>query len=461
MTIVMKFGGSSVADAACMRQVGELVARALPRAPLVVLSATGKTTDALFQAALAAERGDLAAALAVLATVRQRHRATAQELLDGLPDGAPEGGAQPLEATFAARAAELEVLLRGVAMLRELTPRTRDAIVSHGERWSTALFAAHLARLGLPVTAVDARDVLRTDAQFGAATPDRRAIAALAAERLAPHLRAGRIVVTEGYLGATPDGTTTTLGRGGSDYSAALFAAALGAAELQIWTDVEGVLTADPRIEPAARNVPQMTFAEAAELAAFGAKVLHPATIQPAVETGIPVTVRHTLRPQGGHTVITSAVAAPRPPVTAIASRGPITTLTLTSTRMLHQSGFLARLFEVFGRLQVPVDLIATAEVAVSCTVEADAPLARLERELAAVAQVVVAEQRAIVAVVGEGLKRTPGLAARTLQALGDIVPELISMGGNDINLSVVVPREHEVRAVQQLHRAFFAGRQP
>jgi aspartate kinase len=299
---------------------------------------------------------------------------------------------------------------------------------------------------------------VRTDARFGAAVPDRAAIRALAAARLQPSLAPGRAVVTEGYIGATADGATTTLGRGGSDYSAALLGGALGAEEVQIWTDVEGVLTADPRIVPGATSVPAMTFAEAGELAAFGAKVLHPATIQPAVETGVPVTVRHTLRPHGGLTRITEAVPGPRPPVTAIANRGPITVLTLTSTRMLHQSGYLARIFDVFGRLRVPVDVIATAEVAVSCTVEADAPVAELVRELESVAQVGVAEQRAIVAVVGEALKRTPGLAARALQALGEVVPELISMGGNDINLSVVVPQSHAAEAVRRLHRVFFEG---
>jgi aspartate kinase len=453
MTVVMKFGGTSVADAVCMRQVAEIVGSELPRAPLVVLSAMGKTTDALFRAARAAAGGDERAALAEIETLCARHLRTLADLHDGEP--------QALRDLLAARRAELDLLLRGVAMLRELTPRTMDAIASHGERLSAAVFTGLLQARGVAATAVDARHVVRTDGRFGGATPDRAAIRALAAERLLPMLGPGRAVVTEGYIGATADGATTTLGRGGSDYSAALLGGALAAEEVQIWTDVEGVLTADPRVVPAAASVPAMTFAEAGELAAFGAKVLHPSTIQPAVESGVPVSVRHTLRPRGGMTQITQSVPGPRPPVTAIANRGPITVLTLTSTRMLHQSGYLARIFDVFGRLRVPVDVIATAEVSVSCTIEADAPVAELVRELESVAQVGVAEQRAIVAVVGEALKRTPGLAARALAALGDVVPELISMGGNDINLSVVVPQALATEAVRRLHRAFFEGPQP
>lgn len=466
MSLVMKFGGSSVADAACLRQVAELVTERLPQAPLVVLSATGKTTDALFAAARTALAGDADAALGALDRIVDRHRQIARELFDG------DLGA--FETLLHERRAELALLLRGTALLRELTPRTLDAVVSHGERLSTALLATLLQRRGVDATAVDARAVMRTDARYGQAAPDRDAIRALAAERLAPVLGPGRAVVTEGYIGSAADGSTTTLGRGGSDFSAALLGAALDVAEVQIWTDVEGVLTADPRVVPAARNVPWMTFAEAAELAAFGAKVLHPATIQPAVDRDIPVSVRHTQRPAGAHTRIARSAAhgvgsgvgsgvggsdgapAKRPPVTAICSRGPIAVLTMTSTRMLHQSGYLARIFEVFGRLRVPVDLIATAEVAVSCTVEADAPLGDLVRELQTFAQVTVSERRAMVAVVGEALRRTPGLAARGLAALGDVVPELVSMGGNDINLSVVVPDDRAHDVVRRLHATFF-----
>ncbi len=443
---VLKFGGSSVADAACMRQVLAVVREALPAAPLVVLSAMGKTTDALFRAARAARGGDLGAALDEAEGLLGRAEAALREVAGGVaPDEALSALARERDA--------LEVLLRGVAMLQELTPRTQDAIASTGERLSTLVFAALLAHEGVPCEHVDAREVVRTDATFGAGVPQPVALRARAGERLAPHLGPGRVVLTQGYVGATEDGLTTTLGRGGSDYSAALLGAALDAEEIQIWTDVEGVLTADPRVAPGARPLPHLSFAEAAELAAFGAKVLHPATIQPAVERGIPVTVRHTQRPQGRFTTITAAGRAGRP-VTALAHRGPVTALTVHSTRMLAQAGFLARLFDVFGRLGVSVDLVATAEVSVSLTVDAGAPLGPLLAELRAFSEVTVVERRAIVAVVGERLKHTAGLGARVFAALSEVNVEMISMGGNEINLSLVVAEDDAPEAVRRLHRA-------
>ena len=438
--IVLKFGGSSVADAACMRQVANLTKAALPKAPLIVLSAMGKTTNRLFEAAKAAEAGDLAGAMGRQRTLVAAHRTAAEDLF---------AGAVPtdLDAALTELFGELEMLLRGVALLRELSPRSMDAIASLGERLSTRIFAAFVGGAW-----VDARTVLRTDAVFGEGAPQPEAIKELAARHLAPLLNTQRAVVTQGYIGATEDGLTTTLGRGGSDYSAALFGAALKVEEVQIWTDVEGVLTCDPRIVPEALPIPDLSFAEAAELAAFGAKVLHPATIQPAVEAGIPVTVRHTQKPEGRFTTIAAKVRSGRP-ITALASRGPVTVLTVSSSRMLAQSGFLARLFEVFGRRAVSVDLVATAEVSVSLTVEADTPLKLLIQDLSAFATVEVNEGRTIIAAVGERLKSTPGLGAQLLTALGDINVEMISMGANEINLSLVVKQERATDALRRLHR--------
>lgn len=450
MSLVMKFGGSSVADAAGLRRVAALVRAelGLGRRPLVVLSAMGKTTNALFEAARLAESGDLAGALRMAAELFERHQgAAAKSLEDGLPEG--------LASDLARLREELELLLRGVALLRERSPRSQDAIAAFGERLSTRLFSE---MTGLPL--VDARSVLRTDAGFGEAQPDREAIRAAVARNVAPLLEACGGAVIQGYIGATEDGLTTTLGRGGSDYSAALLGAALGAEEVQIWTDVEGVLTCDPRVVPGARSVEALSFAEAAELAAFGAKVLHPATIQPALEAGIPVTVRATERPEGGFTTI-SPDARSGCTVTAMASRGPVTLLTVGSSRMLHQAGFLARLFDVFRRHRVSVDLVATAEVSVSLTLEADAPLAALVEELSAFACVDVSLDRAIVALVGERLRETPGVAGRIFTALGDLNVELISMGANEINLSLVLPQAQADEALRRLHRALMEEEVP
>jgi len=441
MSIVMKFGGSSVANAACMRQVASLVKAAADRAPLVVLSAMGKTTNGLFAAARAAEAGDLPKAIEGLAALKAAHKASATDLFDG---SLPAQLDQAIDAHFE----ELETILRGVGLLGELSLRSMDAVASFGERLSTLLFSSFI---GAPLA--DARKIMRTDSVFGEALPQPTLIAELAKQHIAPFLAPGKPVVIQGYIGGNEKGITTTLGRGGSDYSAALFGAALGSEEVQIWTDVEGVLTCDPRIVPEAKSVPQLTFAEAAELAAFGAKVLHPATILPAVEKGIPVTVRHTQRPEGLFTTIAPDTSSGRA-VTALATRGPITILTVNSTRMLNQSGFLAKLFEVFRRHDVSVDLVATAEISVSLTVEADAPLDALIADLSEFATVETTTDRAIVAVVGERMKATPGVSGRLFSALAGINVELISQGANEINLSLVVPQELANETLKRLHKA-------
>ncbi|MBX3462783.1 MAG: aspartate kinase [Planctomycetes bacterium] len=446
--IVMKFGGSSVAGAERLGRVADRVLAARNLRPCVVVSAMGRTTDALFAAAHAARDGDVDTALATVAPVLGHAEATAGELLGGADARAT--------AAIAAVRDELHVLLRGVAMLRELTPRTTDTIVAYGERLTTLLLAALLAQRGAAVAHVDARRFLRTDARFGHARPQREAIAALVAEHVAPQLDAGRIVVTEGYVGATAEGHTTTLGRGGSDWSASLLGAALRADEVQIWTDVEGVLTADPRLVPEARPIPVLSPAEAAELAAFGAKVLHPATMQPAVDAGVPITVRDTQRPEGAFTTIDPRGGGRRQGVAALAMRGPVTVLTMTSTRMLATSGYLAQLFAAFGALDICIDLVVTAEVSVACTVEPDAPLDRLVAALAGLARVDIARDRAIVAAVGEGLRDAPGVVERACRALSPTNPELLCFGGNDRNLSLVVPREHAAAALQRLHAEFF-----
>jgi aspartate kinase len=450
MTLVMKFGGTSVGDPAAMRQAAKLVERELPRAPVVVLSAMSGATNALFDAARAAERGDTHQSSRIQKSLVEKHHLCARELFRGeIPDRLAHG----LRDLFD----ELRVLLRGVSLLHELTPRTMDAIASLGERLSTTLFAAFLADAGVETAWIDARELVRTDKRFGCARPRYDEIRDLCGERLAPRLAAGRAVVTQGYIGASAEGFTTTLGRGGSDFSAALLGAALGAEEVQIWTDVEGILTCDPRVVPGALPIPAVGFAEAAELAAFGAKVLHPATIQPAIAARVPVTVRSTHKPQGAFTTITTEVAHERP-VTALARRGPITVMTITTERMFGQAGFLGRLFEVYGRHGVSVDLVATAEVSVSLTVEPDAPLDALTAEIEAFARVEVARDRSIVAIIGNRFRNTPGIAKRVFEALGPINVEMISMGANEINLSLVVRHADSEHALRALHKGFFEG---
>jgi aspartate kinase len=442
----MKFGGTSVADAGRLRRVAALAAERAASGVLVVLSAFSGVTDSLFEAGRAATAGREAEALALLGDMIERHRQVASELL-GLAESALPN---EVEAVLAAAESDLGAVLIGATLLRALPERSLDILAGRGELLSTTILAAFI---GAPW--IDARTVIRTDSRFGSAKPLAEEIGRLAAERVLPLLGAGRIAVTQGYIGADAAGAPTTLGRGGSDYSASLFGAAIGASEIQIWTDVEGILTCDPRVVPAARPVELLGYDEAAELAAFGAKVLHPATILPAVELGIPVTVRNSMVPDGRFTTI-SRESASGQPVTALASRGPVTVITVRTPRMLGGAGFLASIFEAFGRRGVSVDLVSTSEVSVSATVDGKAGVEELARDLAELGEVRIMRDRAVVALVGERLLKTPGVPGRALAALNDINVEMISLGANEINLSLVVELGQAAEAQRRLHAAFF-----
>jgi aspartate kinase len=441
----MKFGGTSVADAERLKAVARLVSDKHDKGVLVVLSALSKVTDALLASGRAAASGDGAGAAAGLGDVLARHMAVAEELF---------GGAVPPSYPPRLEKARNEIggLLRGAALLREMPPRSLDALAGLGELLSSALLAEYM---GVPW--IDARTVVRTDSSFGSAKPVPPMIRELATSRIVPLLGPGKIVVTQGYIGSNASGDSTTLGRGGSDYSASLLGAAIDAEEIQIWTDVEGVLTCDPRIVPDAKPIESLRYDEAAELAAFGAKVLHPATIRPAVELGIPVTVRDSRVPEGRFTTISRTAASGRP-VTALASRGPVSVLSVRNASMLGGSGFLARIFEAFGRRGVAVDVVSTSEVSVSVTVDDGAPIDELVRELSSFAEVSVDHGRAVVAIVGDLLRRTPGVAGTALSALRDIKVDMISLGANEINLCLVVPAESAPDALRSLHAAFFGA---
>jgi len=451
--LVMKFGGTSVGSGERIAGVAELVEARLAEEPFVVVSAMGGVTDALLDLSRAAREGDREAASAALRTLGEKHHA-AVEALDLGP--AAEAAAR---GEIERELARLDGLATGVALLGELSARTADAVCAAGELLSAALVSAALAKRGVAVARVDPREWMATDASHGAATPDEAALAANVARRLLPERAAGRVVVTGGFVGAAPDGATTTLGRGGSDYSAALLGAALeecGArvASIEIWTDVDGILTADPRVVPAARIVPEVGYAEAAELAFFGAKVLHPATIRPAVSRGVPVRVRNTLRPDAPGTTVRSE--APGTGVRALAMRPGVAALFVGSPRMLLAHGYAARVFSVFERHAVPVDVIATSEVSISVTVDERAPLEALVRDLSAFAEVSVLTDLAVVSVVGRRLRSTPRVAANVFAALGEVNVVLISQGASETNLTFVVGAEDAPEALRRLHRALF-----
>lgn len=453
--IVMKFGGTSVQDAAAIRNVARLVLREKPRGPLVVVSACAGVTNELLGIAQKSMTGNLPEALTRIASLQQRHCNIATELFQ---DERNRAARELTQKVFARNCAELEKLAQSVAVLKELTPRARDQFAAFGEQWSSLLLCHELLQFGHECRLLDARTVMVTDNDFTRAAPYFDQITAKARETISPLLQQQNIVVTQGFIGATTEGLTTTIGRGGSDYSAAIFGATLNAEEIQIWTDVDGILTADPYLLPHAHRIKQLTFNEAAELAYFGAKVLHPSTILPAIEKNIPVRVLNSKRPEGEGTRITNSTVSPSI-VKSIAYKEGITLITVRSTRMLMAHGFFARLFEVFAAHKKSLGVIATSEVGVSLTVDDPTHLDDILRELRTFAEVQCEPKRAVICVVGEKFKAARGIVARVFAALhkAGVKLELISFGGSEINLTFVVAEAQITTAVQCLHKELFA----
>ncbi len=448
--IVMKYGGSSVEDARSMRTVIQIIRREQARKPIVVLSAIAGATNALLQAAQTAKGGNLDEAILVLNNLLDRHVTLMENLIDDRPT------VQQLILSLKHRFEELRNLCRGIAILGELTNRSLDAIVSVGELLSSHILSEALRTQNLPVKLVDARTFMITDSQFAAAVPQFDIIHAKAKEILEPLVSSGIIVVTQGFIAANRQGITTTLGRGGSDYSASIIGAALGAEEIQIWTDVDGVLTADPRIAPAAQKLRMISFREAAELAYFGAKVLHPSTILPAVKKDIPVVVLNSKRPENTGTRIVSTPPKTNIAVKSIACKRGITVVNVQSLRMLMAYGFLESIFSVFNKHQTPVDLVSTSEVAVSLTIDNTSTLENIVAELSAFAEVSVLENQGIICIVGDQMRSTAGVAANIFQAMREINLVMISQGSSEINLSLVIDESRIDEAVRRLHKQFF-----
>ena len=448
--IVCKFGGTSVGDAGAIARTAAIIAGRLERQPIVVVSALGGATNKLLQIAEQAAKGQLIGALSAVEGLRDRHLAQTDALLSGNPPLCAD-----ISGELSAMFDELAALAEALKTLGDLTPRSLDAIASLGEQLSSVLVVAAFQHHGLDAEHVDARQVMITDAQFTRAEPQPEAIAEAAQRIVMPIVRAGRIPVMGGFIGSA-QGTsiTTTLGRGGSDYSASLVGAALQAEAIEIWTDVDGMLTADPRVVPDARLIERIGFDEASELASFGAKVLHPNTIAPAVMRGIPVWVLNSARPDGTGTLIT--FDSPRRPVTAIAGKSGVTLVKVRSPRMLLTEGFLRTMFEVFERHHTSVDVVATSEVSVSVTIDDASRLEALVVDLRALGDVTMERNRGIVSVVGNGLSDGGNAMATALSAIGDLRVHMLSLSSSGINLTVVVDGEQVNPAMQRLHTAFF-----
>jgi aspartate kinase len=448
--VIMKFGGTSVEDARAMENVIGIVSRERQRQPVVVLSAIAGATNTLLRSAQIALDGNLEKAHAELNGLLERH----VTLLENLVENRAE--IQQLILAIRKRFDELKTLCQGIAILGELTNRSLDAIASVGEQLSTLILARTMTERGIPVELVDARSFILTDDQFTTASPLLDRISQEARLRVLPHIQAGKVVITQGFIGSTTKGITTTLGRGGSDFTAAIIGAALDAEEIQIWTDVDGVLTADPRIAPAAKKLRVISFREASELAYFGAKVLHPSTILPAVEKSIPVIVLNSKRPESTGTRIVANPPKSNAVVKSIASKKGITVINIQSSRMLMAYGFLSSIFAVFQKHKTAVDLVSTSEVAVSLTIDNVTRLDDIVSELQEFAEVGVFGQKAIVCVVGEQMRSTAGVVDRVFRALQDINVMMISQGASEINMSLVIDEIVVDQAVRQLHKEFF-----
>ena len=448
--IVMKFGGTSVKDAEAVARLARIVGRER-RPRLVVVSALAGVTDALLDLARLAEAGDGDGARQAVRALHRRHEEIAAIAR------APERRASLLAAIDAVFT-ELETIVRALAVVEEVSSRSRDAIVAFGELASSRIVAAALEDAGLPARWLDARAVLVTDAQHGAAAPEREATGERLRTLVTPLLAEGLVPVVAGFVGATAAGLTTTLGRGGSDYSAALFGAGLEAEEIQIWTDVDGMLTADPRMVAEPRVVPRLSFDEASELAYFGAKVLHPSTILPAVALGIPVRILSSHRPESPGTLVTRTVEGGEGGPAAIACKRGLTRIDIASSRMLMAYGFLRRVFEVFERFRTPVDVVTTSEVSVSVTIDDRRALDGIMAELSEFADVASEDGMAIVCAVGERLRTDARLATRVLGALEGLPLAMVSQGGSRKNITVVLRDADAPAAMQRLHRRFFEG---
>jgi aspartate kinase len=452
---VLKFGGTSIGDATNIRRVCEIVASRASDPTVLVFSAMGSTTDRLVEIGELAAVGNADDSLKRVSDLQDHHRELVGELFTGeTARGSVLGTIDPMFD-------RLREMVRSVAVLADLSPSVSARILGFGELLSTRVLAAFLGESGLRVEWRDARELIVTDENHLDAEPSFAETTDRVRARLRPLLDSGICPVTQGFIARSPRGTDTTLGRGGSDFTAALLGAALQAQEIEIWTDVDGVLTADPSLVDQARRIPVMSFQEAAELAFFGARVLHPKTLVPAVEAGIPVRVLNTLRPDGDGTVIVAEPEANGQPVKSIAYKEGMVLINLTSARMFGTRDFLRRIFGVFERYGISPHVVATSEVSVAVAIWDPSPLPQLTDELRSYGKVAVKPHQAVVCVVGERLKQTPGIVSQVFEALADVKTSLVSLGGSEINLGFVVDEDELPKVIRRLHRRFFEGESP
>ena len=443
--IVCKFGGTSVQDAASIRNCIEILIEN-PQRRVALVSATAGSTDLLSEACMAAQQGDSDQCLTYVTKFVARHMQLAQELeIFG-----------EVSSQLNSLGEELQTLLQGVLMLRDCSSKTRDRILSLGERSSSLLVSSCWSqRTNNEVECFDIRKIMHTDQRHGSAIPHLEKIKLSSDQILKPLLANNKLILSQGFIGSSSDGSTTTLGRGGSDYSASLVAEALQANALEIWTDVEGIASTDPRLCSSARSINEISYEEAAEMATFGAKVLHPTTLWPAIRAEIPVFVGSTKGDSKKGTWIRNKVDH-QPLVRAIAYRPSQTLLSITTPRMLHAWGFLSKVFDCFARYELSVDLVTTSEISVAITLDPSSEVNKqILNELQQLGEVKVEKDLCLLALIGNHITTKSGLAAQVFDLLRDINVRMVCFGASDNNLCFLVGQEQSKEALQKLHGHF------
>ncbi len=451
--IVMKFGGTSVGDTPAINRLVEIVKSRQRKKPVVVVSAVSGATDTLYKCAYLAGSGQFSKANELLKTLKERHIKLCKETA-GTNSKYTEETILKLRKYFI----DITELLKGVYLLSELSERSLAKITAHGELLSSLIVYVALNTNSIKTKLIDARDFIYTDSNYLTGEPILDIIKSKTPKVIKNHFKEHKVILTQGFISNTTDKITTTLGRGGSDYSAALIGMALNASEIEIWSDVDGMLTADPRKVSNPQIIPVISFEEAAELAYFGAKVLHPLTIQPAVENGIPVRVLNSKNPSNKGTLILSDSKEIKAGIKSISCKENIKVLNIFSTKMLNSYGFLRRIFAIFDNNRTSVDLITTSEVNVSLTLDNEERIDEIVKELSLFSRVNVDEEKSLVCVVGKNIKNTKGIAKRIFHCISDHNVNMISQGASEINVSFVVDKTDLRVVMQKLHNEFFGN---
>lgn len=452
--IVMKFGGSSIDSAQAFKNVAGIIVSKRKKAPIVVLSASGKTTDRLLESIDCSINGTPELGKQLVRKIHSHHQDIAAEL------SLENEWKRQFDLTAQKYHDELMELLTGAALLHDMSSRAMDRVLSHGEKYSTLLMSCYLNSVGVQSRLMDSGTFIKTDDEHTRARPLFAKSNALISQIFQPNKLNGMVPIVQGFVGSTLSNDISTIGRGGSDYTASILGAALNADDIEIWSDVDGILTADPTIVTNARIVHQMTFREAAELAYFGAKVLHPDTILPAIENGIPIHIYNTKNPNSRGSLIQESLpdSEHHPVVKSIAYKENISVLNIHSTRMFQAHDFLRKVFEVLDRHQMIADLVTTSEVSVSIAFHKSINHKPVLEDLQKFSIATVENSKAIVCLVGEQMQNYKGLPAKIFHSLQGVHINMISQGASEVNLSFVISESDIDHVVKNLHSTFFEG---